>query len=154
MRNLIAPGNAEGAQPVFVGDLGQVVFIVAGVFQNLQQVRQGGGVGQPERHLRAVEVGTQGDVVDADQIDDVVDVAHDAGQGRVFFMFAIGAYAAGHIVKTDQPTATADRFDLLVGDIARRGADGVHGRMAGDQRRGGEFSHLPESFLVEMGQVN
>ena len=50
------PGGAEDAQPVLVRDLGQILFTVAGVLKDLQEVGQSSSIGEAVGHLRAVEV--------------------------------------------------------------------------------------------------
>ena len=93
-----------------------------------------GDVAQRGRHRRAVEVRAEADRADPGHLGDVRGVGDDQGQRRVRVLGAVGAEEADVEVDADEAAALADRAQLVVGQVARRGAERVRAGVRGDQR--------------------
>ena len=102
----------------------------------------------------AVEVRPQPHMVLAGKLHQVVEVAHHAVEAvlalpaAVFPQKAIGEVEANHAARL------ADDPDLVIRQVAGRGAPGMRVGVGGDDRRIAQPRHVPEALLVEVGDIH
>ena len=147
------PGLIEHAEPVAVRDLRDVL-IAEPRAQELDETRQPRRTPELVRQRRALEVGAERHVLDADPRRDVVDMADDGLDRRGRVGGAVGAQEAHAEVDADDAAGLADRVELIVRQVARRGAQGVRVRVRRDERRKRERRDVPEPRLVQMREVD
>src|SRR5690606_2068237 len=135
------------------GDLLERVLVVPGVLQRHQQSLHAGDVSYRRGHRRPVEVGAQGHAVDAELVDEVVDVPDHDLERQLGVGGAVGGQEAGVEVEAHQPLRAGDGRELRVGEVAGRGADRVRVRVRGDERRLREVGHVPEAALADVREV-
>ena len=128
----------------------------AGRAEGVEQPRQPGRVAELGGHRRAVEVAAERDRVDPGHLGDVRGVGDDQLLRRVRVVGAVGAEEAGVEVDADEAAALADRAQLVVGEVARRGAQRVGAGVGGDERRAAvlERVDVPEPAAVQVGDVD
>ena len=88
--------------------------------ERVEEPRQPGDVAELVGHRRAVEVGAERDVLDADAVGGVADVGDDRGERRVGVVGAVGAQERRGEDDADEPAGGGDRVELGVGEVARR----------------------------------
>ena len=146
--------GAQHPAPVPPGDLLDLGDGEPGRAQRRQDRRQAAHVAELARHHRAVEVRAERDRADARHGGHVRGVLGDRRERRVVVVGAVGAQEADVEVDPDQAAARADRAQLIVGQVARGGAECVRAGVRGDERRAAQLGDLPEPARVEMREVD
>ena len=80
---------------------------------------------------------------------EVVDVTHDLGDRRVGHVRTVLAQERDREVDADDAVRVADRVQLRVEQVARRGTERVRVRVRRDERRVGQPGDVPEACLVQ-----
>ncbi len=135
-------------------DLGEILGPEAVVGQALHEKRQTGRVLYLRRDGGAVEVGTQSDMLDADALGDIGNMADEKIKAGVRVLHAIVAQEQHAEIDADQSARVADRVDLPVGQVAAVRAKRMHVGMRSDKRRLGKRGDIPEALLVHMREID
>ena len=93
-------------------------------------------------------------MLDTDPRRDVFDMANDAVDRCRRACDAVGAQEAHAEVDPDDAAGLADRVELIVREVARRGAQGVRVRVRRDKWRKCERRDVPETRFVQVREID
>src|SRR5919107_5144564 len=154
MRQALGPGPLEHAQPVLVRNLSQARVLVATPAQGVDEVGQASRIADGGGYRGTVEVRADAYPVDAEMLDQMVDVGDDVVEGGVGITPPVRAQESRREIDSGEAPRFPDGRKLPVREVARMGADCMRVGVAGDERRVRHPRHVPEALLGEVGQID
>ena len=128
----------ENGKPVAMRQLREQIPAIAMPSERRDQRRQAGDVADGVGDDAAVEIGSEADVIFAEDPDQMVEMAQDRLQPAIRCSPPVRAQEKGREVEPHEAARFGDSGELSVGQVARAGADCMGVGMGGDQRRVGE----------------